>query len=180
MNFGIYGANIDEVKISVTNGSLCKVLKTISSTPSRPAGEEKYIHAVQEVRDEINGETTYASYDITYAGSEITEKYDENSLYGFCVSGDRYEELFSELDGDVKQLNHRCIDEFNDQTLKVVIKYTDCTEETKKYFLKSGKLKVDTSEEKVQNDDFTMKVIPEFTDGEGQPWVYGIIASETE
>lgn len=175
MSFEICGENISDVAVSVTGGSLSKVVKTISSEPLRYESEEKYIHYLTCTTDD---KAAFFNYELTYAGSEITEKYDGNNKYGFCVSGERYEEITNSL-GEVKKVHYACIDEFNDQILTVDVKYTDGTEEIKNYTLKTGRLKIDTGEERIVNGQ-AMKVLPEFTDDEETPWIYGVIASLVE
>ena len=78
---------------------------------------------------------------------------------------------------NLKGIHHTCIDEFNDEVLTVTVTYKDGTTETKKYNLNSGKIKVDISEEKTVNENGEMKVLPEFVDGEDQPWIYGLLAT---
>lgn len=178
MDFEISGENISEVSVSVSNGSLCKVIKTkTSDLPLDIDNMEKYVHMISSSSNDDNREA-WINYEMIYSGNEITEQYDGTNKYGFCLSGERYEEIFNSFgEGQDKNAYYACVDEFDGQTLTVAVKYTDGTEETKNYTLKSGRLKVDTSADYILNEESEMKVLPEFTDGEGTPWMYGIVAS---
>ena len=75
LDFEVSGENISEVLVSVTGGSLCKVIKTVSSEPANFGNEEKYVHQFSETTDD---KVSFNNYEMTYAGSEISEKYDGN------------------------------------------------------------------------------------------------------
>ena len=173
MSFDICGENIDMVNASVSGGALCKVNKTTTKSPDLPSDMDQYIHVISQVTYDKN---TFVNYEMTYAGNEITEKYDGNTKFGFCISGERYEEIVDSMGENLKGIHHTCIDEFNDEVLTVTVTYKDGTTETKNYNLNSGKIKVDVSEETIMNDNFEMKVLPEFVDSEDQPWIYGLLA----
>lgn len=157
--------NTDDYIIGYSNGNnSMAVSKSEDIGGEGTSSENSYDH----IQDCIGTEEGNFIYDYTNLGNDVQEKYNSDIYYGFCVSGERYEEIFAEYNDDLPKIFHTCCDEFNGGELTVEVTYSDGEKEKAAYSLVSGKLKVD------ENNN----ALPELVSGEGEGYIYGLIATK--
>ena len=111
-------------------------------------------------------EKLFCSEQMTALGKSFTENWAENESYGFWVPPTSEKEDPNE---DLREAAHKKIDTFNGATLTITATFKDGSQETKKFHLKTGKLKV------VDNKDHTCTLLPELA-ADNEPYIYSVYA----
>lgn len=167
--FRVTGEGIQTVSLSIDRGGLYRS-RTLTGLDTEDVR--------RLFREEEMGEATYCVYgedengpmnadELTALGAAATEDYDPEISYGFWVP----QELYSPEDaqGDLRQASWDSIDTFDGAVLTVSVTFEDGAEQTQRYRLSTGRLRVEYDE------DGKLRILPEWAEGEDL-CAYGVLA----
>ena len=144
--FFIKGNNIDKVELLLDKGSLYK-------------GNYKMMQ--YECSSEYGSE---------YIGDHyIDNNWNENRGYGLYVSEMAYSKHEAEVGEDIKEVWHRCIDDFDDAHLNITVTFKDGSKNVSSYLMQTGNVGIYTDPETgmpQSNGKFAK---------EGEPYYHSII-----
>ena len=175
--FKVEGDNIAKVSASISQGELYRMTH---SEMSQAEFDEKWPKGHSD-NSEGHVHMTYWGDDegpicddfCEAVGPGVEDAYDPDVAYGFYQPASMVETLEAGADDDLKSPFWNLVDTFDGAVLDVTVTYEDGSAESKSYDLKAGKLKVKFTEE---GEGFDL--LQEFTDGENDPFIYGLLATQ--
>lgn len=183
--FKVTGEDIAHVSATLDKGQFYRLTRTkwtdadkreFAKSGAETDGEN-FTHMIIGTGDDAeNGKGEFYDDFCEALGSSIDEAYDAKLAYGFYQPAEACEEVEKRFAGDDDNMRnefHALIDKFDGATLTVMVTYTDGSSETKAYGLQSGKLKV---KEGKRGEE--LQTLQEFTDGENEPYIYGLLATQ--
>ena len=168
--FKVEGDSIARVRVSISKGELCRMTRTELDRAGLDAADPVHGDGFGE---EVFGVDDDTGYLIRWeaVGATVDEDYDPSVAYGFYQPASNSEELLA-ID-DPKESFWSLFDSFDGAELDIEVTYEDGSTEARSYDLHSGKVKVVFPED---GGDF--ELTQEFTSSYGEPFVYGLLATE--
>ena len=167
--FRVTGEGIRTISLSVDRGGLYRS-RTLTDLDTedvrRLFREEELGEAVYSVYGEDENGPMNAE-ELTALGAAVTEDYDPEASYGFWVPQELYQ--MEDAQGDLRQSSWDSIDTFDGAVLTVTVAFEGGAEQTQRYRLSTGRLRVEYDE------DGKLHLLPEWAEGEDL-CVYGVLA----
>lgn len=167
--FRVTGEGIQTISLSVDRGGLYRS-RTLTGLDTEDVRwlfrEEEMGKAVYSVYGEDENGPMNAD-ELTALGAAATEDYDPEVSYGFWVPQELYS--LEDAQGDLRQSSWDSIDTFDGAVLTVSVTFEGGAEQTQRYRLSTGRLRVEYDE------DGKLHILPEWAEDEDL-CVYGVLA----
>lgn len=170
--FQVTGEGITHVSMSLDRGGFYRYQVRDSLTEEElkaywKAAENREIQISAACLDDEDG--TWYTAEMEALGSTVSEDYDQSLTYGFYVPPEDYI-VVDDPDSDLRDESWKNIGLFDGGTLSVTVTFEDGSEQTQKYALHTGRLRVEYRDE-LRERVVLAEVVPE---GSMEPFVYGI------